>query len=67
MRSTKNRPAIDRSIAIGALDMPAVEELVPLDELIIRLDWFQINCWRGEEEIVSSLQRIEPRPCNRRQ
>jgi hypothetical protein len=27
MRSTKNRPAIDRSIAIDALDMPGVENV----------------------------------------
>jgi hypothetical protein len=27
MRSTKNRPAIDRSIAIDALDMPDIKEV----------------------------------------
>jgi hypothetical protein len=31
MRSTKNRPAIDRSIAIDALDMPALDNRLKND------------------------------------
>jgi hypothetical protein len=31
MRSTKNRPAIDRSIAIYALDMPGLEARLQAD------------------------------------
>jgi hypothetical protein len=36
-----------------------------VDELNTRLGGLEIVSGRGEEEIVASLQRIEPRPFNR--
>jgi hypothetical protein len=63
MRSTKNRPAIDRSIAIDALDMPDLHHYaIPqklLDSIFNELPVF-MHQWGREKAVLYPVEIPPP-------